>query len=109
MERALSLFGLVAIMGIAYALSTNRAAVRWKTVGWGIGLQFALALFVLKTAVGQALFAWIGDKINKILGFSFVGSEFVFGKMGARGGAGLEGRGKRGTRWRGDGCRCRPQ
>jgi concentrative nucleoside transporter, CNT family len=88
MERALSLFGLVAIMGIAYALSTNRAAVRWKTVAWGVGLQFALALFVLKTAVGQALFAWIGDKINKVLSFSFVGSEFVFGKMGARGGAG---------------------
>jgi CNT family concentrative nucleoside transporter len=88
MERALSLFGLVAIMGIAYALSTNRAAVRWKTVGWGVGLQFALALFVLKTHAGQALFAWVGDKINKVLGFSFVGSEFVFGKLGARGGAG---------------------
>ena len=89
MERALSLFGLVAIMGIAYALSTNRAAVRWKTVFWGVGLQFALALFVLKTYAGQALFAWIGDKINKMLGFSFVGSEFVFGKMGAKGGAGM--------------------
>jgi CNT family concentrative nucleoside transporter len=88
MERALSLFGLVAIMGIAYALSTNRAAIKWKTVAWGVGLQFALALFVLKTTWGQALFAWIGDKINTVLGFSFVGSEFVFGKMGARGGAG---------------------
>jgi CNT family concentrative nucleoside transporter len=88
MERALSLLGLVAIMGIAYALSTNRAAIKWKTVAWGVGLQFALALFVLKTAVGQALFAWIGDKINRVLAFSFVGSEFVFGKMGARGGAG---------------------
>jgi CNT family concentrative nucleoside transporter len=89
MERALSLLGLVAIMGIAYALSTNRAAIRWKTVAWGVGLQFALALFVLKTAVGQALFAWIGAKINRVLEFSFVGSEFVFGKMGAKGGAGL--------------------
>ena len=88
MERALSVFGLVAIMGIAYALSTNRAAIKWKTVAWGVGLQFALALFVLKTTWGQALFAWIGDKINTVLGFSFVGSEFVFGKMGARGGAG---------------------
>ena len=69
MERALSLFGLVAIMGIAYACSTNRAAIRWKTVVWGVGLQFALALFVLKTWVGQALFAWIGDKIIRMLGF----------------------------------------
>jgi CNT family concentrative nucleoside transporter len=89
MERALSLVGLVVIMGIAYALSTNRAAVRWKTVAWGVGLQFLLALFVLKTAAGQALFAWIGAKINRVLEFSFVGSEFVFGKMGAKGGGGL--------------------
>jgi CNT family concentrative nucleoside transporter len=89
MERAFSLFGLVAIMGIAYALSTNRAAVRWKTVIWGVGLQFVLALFVLKTRAGQALFAWIGDKINHLLDFSYVGSEFVFGKVGAKGGAGM--------------------
>ena len=89
MERALSLLGLVAIMGIAYALSTNRAAIRWKTVVWGVGLQFALALFVLKTSVGQALFAWIGDKINRVLDFSYIGSEFVFGKVGAKGGAGM--------------------
>jgi CNT family concentrative nucleoside transporter len=89
MERALSLFGLVVIMGIAYALSTNRAAVRWKTVIWGVGLQFVLALFVLKTSAGQRLFAWIGDKINRLLDFSYVGSEFVFGKVGAKGGAGM--------------------
>ena len=89
MERALSLVGLIVMMGIAYALSTNRAAIRWKTVAWGIGLQFVLALFVLKTHAGQGLFAWIGDQINKVLGFSFVGSEFVFGKMGARGGGGM--------------------
>ena len=76
-------------MGIAYALSTNRAAIRWKTVVWGVGLQFALALFVLKTYVGQALFAWIGAKINHVLDFSYVGSEFVFGKIGAKGGAGM--------------------
>ena len=49
MERALSLVGLIVMMGIAYALSTNRAAIRWKTVAWGIGLQFVLALFVLPT------------------------------------------------------------
>ena len=89
MEKAFSLFGLVAIMGIAYVFSTDRRAIRWKTVLWGVGLQFALALFVLKTAVGQAVFAWIGAKITHVLNFSYIGSEFVFGKLGARGGAGL--------------------
>src|SRR6185503_1098721 len=89
MERALSLVGMVVILGIAYALSTDRKAIRGRTVFWGLFLQFALALFVLKTPVGQALFAYVGGKINRLLSFSYVGSEFVFGKVGAPGGAGL--------------------
>ncbi|HEV8253653.1 MAG TPA: nucleoside transporter C-terminal domain-containing protein [Vicinamibacteria bacterium] len=89
MERFLSLFGMVAIMGIAYALSTDRRAIQVRTVAWGLVLQFALALFVLKTWAGQALFSYVGGKINQVLGLSFVGSEFVFGKLGARGGAGF--------------------
>ncbi len=86
MERLLSLVGLVVIMGIAYLLSTNRRAIRGKTVFWGLTLQLAFALFVLKTAAGQTVFAWAGAKVNRLLQFSFVGSEFVFGKLGLRGG-----------------------
>src|SRR5439155_533113 len=38
--------------------------------------------------VGQAVFAWLGDTSNRLLQFSFVGSQFVFGKLGTPGGAG---------------------
>ena len=86
MERLLSLVGLVVIMGIAYLLSTNRRAIRGKTVFWGLTLQLAFALFVLKTAAGQTVFAWAGAKVNRLLQFSFVGSQFVFGKLGLPGG-----------------------
>src|SRR6266581_7441293 len=86
MERLLSLVGLAVIMGIAYLLSTNRRAIRGKTVFWGLTLQLVFALFVLKTTVGQTVFAWLGAKINRLLQFSFVGSEFVFGKLGRPGG-----------------------
>jgi concentrative nucleoside transporter, CNT family len=86
MERLLSLVGLVVIMGIAYLLSTDRKAIRGKTVFWGLTLQFVFALFVLKTTVGQGVFAWLGAKINRLLQFSFVGSEFLFGKLGLPGG-----------------------
>src|SRR6185436_8558632 len=86
MERLLSLVGLVVIMGIAYLLSTDRKAIRGKTVFWGLTLQFVFALFVLKTTVGQGVFAWLGAKINRLLRFSFVGSEFLFGKLGLPGG-----------------------
>src|SRR6185503_16521344 len=88
MERLLSLVGLVVILGIAYLFSTDRKAIRGKTVAWGLALQLLFALFVLKTTIGQTVFAWIGDKINRLLQFSFVGSQFLFGKLGLPGGGG---------------------
>jgi CNT family concentrative nucleoside transporter len=89
MERLLSLLGLLVFLGIAWALSTNRKAIRLRTILWGLGLQFALALFVLKTPIGQLLFTWVGEKITRVLNLSFVGSEFVFGALGIQGGGQL--------------------
>jgi CNT family concentrative nucleoside transporter len=88
MERLFSLIGLVVFLGIAYAFSSDRKAISYRTVAWGLGLQFALALFVLRTPIGQDLFAWIGALVTRVLDLSFVGSEFVFGKLGAKGGGG---------------------
>jgi CNT family concentrative nucleoside transporter len=89
MERILSLFGMAVILGIAWALSTDRKAIRARTIYWGLGLQFALALFVLKTPIGQTLFSWVGGKITRLLNLSYVGSEFVFGVLGIQGGGQL--------------------
>jgi CNT family concentrative nucleoside transporter len=89
MERLLSVVGLLAILGGAWAFSTNRRAVRLSTVTWGLGLQFALALFVLKVSIGQRIFAWLGAKITALLALSFKGSEFVFGPLGQPGGGSI--------------------
>src|SRR5512136_470926 len=89
MERLFSLLGLLVFMGIAWALSTNRKAIQLRTILWGLGLQFALALFVLRMPMGQALFSWVGTKITRLLNLSFVGSEFVFGALGIQGGGQL--------------------
>jgi len=86
MARFLPLVGMTLMMGIAYAFSTDRKAVRIKTVLWGLGLQFALALFILKTSVGQNLFSYIGEKIRRLLEFSYAGSQMVFGGLGVKGG-----------------------
>ena len=86
MERLLSLFGMAVILGIAWALSTDRKAIRARTIYWGLGLQFALALFVLKTPIGQNVFSWVGGKITRVLNLSYVGSDFVFGALGVPGG-----------------------
>src|SRR5258708_34062817 len=84
MERLYSLVGLVLFLGIAYACSSDRKAIKARTVLWGLGLQFVLALFVLRTQWGQDLFTWIGALVTRLLWLSLVGSESVFGKLGAR-------------------------
>jgi concentrative nucleoside transporter, CNT family len=76
------LFGAVVILAIAVACSTNRRAINWRTVAWGIALQVVFALLVLKTSIGQRVFTTLGDAITRLLGFSRVGSDFVFGSLG---------------------------
>jgi concentrative nucleoside transporter, CNT family len=79
------LFGAAVILALAYAASANRRAIRWTTVLWGLGLQIAFAVVVLKTTAGQRLFATLGDGINKLLGFAGVGAAMVFGPLGSAG------------------------
>jgi CNT family concentrative nucleoside transporter len=75
-------FGATVILSIAYMFSTNRRAIRWATVAWGLGLQIVFAVIVLKTGVGQRVFTTLGFYITKLLGFAGVGSAFVFGALG---------------------------
>ena len=72
--------GLGVFLAIAYALSTNRRAIRWKPVVGGLVLQFVLALFILRTRVGLGLFSWFGDLIVQFFAYSDAGSIFVFGE-----------------------------
>src|SRR5262249_48638730 len=75
-------FGGLVILGIAYAFSTARRSINWMTVAWGLGLQIVFALIVLKTSIGQNVFGFLGAKITRLLSFSGIGAEFVFGPMG---------------------------
>src|SRR5438309_612978 len=81
-QRLTGLFGIVLILGIGIALSRNRRAISWRIVAWGVGLQLAFAIFVLRVPLGQKLFSALGDVVKQILSFSYVGSEFVFGEIG---------------------------
>ncbi len=55
MERFSALIGFVGILAIAFLLSTNRRAIRWKTVFWGLTLQILTAIAVLKgTQIAKA-------------------------------------------------------
>jgi CNT family concentrative nucleoside transporter len=80
--RLQPLVGLIVILTVAYAISTNRRAIDRRTVVWGLSLQVVFALLVLKTAIGRQLFQTLGGAINRLLDFAFVGSSFVFGPLG---------------------------
>jgi len=85
MGRFTGILGLLTMLGLAYAFSTNRRAINKKTVVWGLGLQVVFAIFVLKIELGRVLFQKAGDAVNRLLSYSFEGSKFVFGALGAQG------------------------
>jgi concentrative nucleoside transporter, CNT family len=82
MGRLTGVLGIATILGLAYLFSTSRRSIRLKTVLWGLGLQLALGLFVLRVKSGEWLFQKMGAGAKKLLDFSYVGSSFVFGELG---------------------------
>lgn len=84
MHQFTGILGMLVILAIAYAASTNRKAVQVKTVAWGLGLQIVFALFVLKVPAGQRIFQAAGDAVKHLLNYSYEGSKFVFGQLGMK-------------------------
>ena len=84
MGRFTGILGLLTMLGLAYAFSTNRRAINKKTVVWGLGLQVVFAIFVLKIEIGRVLFQKAGDAVNRLLSYAFAGSQFVFGDLGSQ-------------------------
>ncbi|MCA9798314.1 MAG: NupC/NupG family nucleoside CNT transporter [Cyanobacteria bacterium HKST-UBA04] len=84
MHPLFGLLGIAAILALAYAMSNNRRAINWRTVGVGFALQWLIALFVLKVPAGQALFTAITKGINHLLTYADAGAAFVFGPLAAQ-------------------------
>src|ERR1700688_4616496 len=81
MGRFTGILGLLTMLAAAYAFSTNRRAIRLKTVVWGLGLQFVFAVFVLRIDAGRNAFQKAGDAVTKLLSYAHAGSHFVFGDL----------------------------
>lgn len=81
MERFVGIIGIIVIFGIAYAMSNNKKAINYKTIGMGFLLQILLAFFIFKVPVGRNMFLFIGEFIRKILEFAYEGGSFVFGPL----------------------------
>src|SRR6266436_236635 len=82
MARFTGVLGLLTMLALGYLFSTNRRAIKLKTVAWGLGLQITFAFLVFYWTFGQQLFFRAGNAVNKLLAYAFEGSFFVFGELG---------------------------
>ena len=82
MGRYTGILGLVVMLALAWLLSNNKRKIPWRVIIWGLTIQILLALFLLKTNVGLKLFTVFDDAIQKLLGFSRDGGDFVWTSFG---------------------------
>ena len=84
MGRYTGILGLLTMLGLAYAFSTNRRAIRLKTVAWGLGpadrlCDFCAACRHWATRPVQAA----GDASERMLSYSFVWARSLFSARSA--------------------------
>ncbi|WP_214874596.1 NupC/NupG family nucleoside CNT transporter [Exiguobacterium sp. CH10] len=77
--KIMSVVGILALIAIAYIFSTNRKAIKWRTVLAAFAVQFAFAFLVLYTSWGRAALEWISSGVQAILNTANDGIAFVFG------------------------------
>jgi CNT family concentrative nucleoside transporter len=69
------------MIAIAWLCSSDRRRVRWRVVGWGLLLQFALGVLLLKTPVGAVFFDAMNAIVGAFVGYTETGVRFVFGAL----------------------------
>jgi CNT family concentrative nucleoside transporter len=84
MSRLTGVLGIIAILLFAFLFSTNRKAIRPRTILVGLSLQFMFAVLVLRVGFGVRAMTVAGDAVDRLLSYSFAGSQFVFGEFGAK-------------------------
>ena len=73
--------GMAVLISIAYALSTNKKAIKWRTILLGLITQFFIAICVLKISWITQIFEIFGSFFIKILEYTEAGTNMVFGSF----------------------------
>jgi CNT family concentrative nucleoside transporter len=82
-QKLLGVAGIAVILLIAFALSTNRRAIRIRVVGAAFLLQAFIAWLVLYTSWGRAGILGLSAGVADLLGYATEGTEFLFGPSAA--------------------------
>uniref|UniRef100_A0A7N8XCF5 Sodium/nucleoside cotransporter n=1 Tax=Mastacembelus armatus TaxID=205130 RepID=A0A7N8XCF5_9TELE len=80
-EQLISFGGVCMFIVLVFLFSAHRTAVSWRPVVWGLGMQFCLGLFIIRTQPGLIAFKWLGQQVQIFLNYTNEGSGFVFGNL----------------------------
>ena len=75
------LLGLAVLLLVAWAVSRNRRAVSWRTVGVALALQFGFAILVLRWGPGADALGWVSRRVESLIGYAGEGTAFLFGPL----------------------------
>jgi len=76
------ILGMVFLLFIAWLFSANRKAINWPLIGKGLALQMIIAFLVLEVPIVGAGFDWISRQFVWLIGFTDMGTDFLFGQLG---------------------------
>ena len=71
------MLGMGVLIGIGYLISSKRKAIAWRVIATGLGVQFIIAIIVLKVPFFQYLIEIVGSVFLKILDFTQEGTSFL--------------------------------
>ncbi|XP_028287984.1 sodium/nucleoside cotransporter 1 isoform X2 [Parambassis ranga] len=80
-QQLISFGGVCMFLVLLFLLSAHRTMVSWRPVFWGLGMQFCIGLFVIRTEPGLIAFDWLGKQVQTFLDYTKEGSSFVFGTL----------------------------
>jgi CNT family concentrative nucleoside transporter len=89
MQNLIGLAGIVVLLGIAVAFSSNRKAINLRIVGAALALQAVLAAFILYFDAGRAVIDWMSTGVMAVIGYSREGINMLFGPLADTGGIGF--------------------
>jgi len=81
MKFLIGIAGIALLLLIAFALSSNRRAIRLRVVGAAFALQAGIALLVLYVPAGKSVIAGMSHGVANLLGYAQAGTDFIFGPL----------------------------
>ncbi|KAM9311827.1 sodium/nucleoside cotransporter 1 [Gastrophryne carolinensis] len=80
-KQLISFGGVCMFVALLFLVSKHHRRVSWRAVSWGLGLEFVLGIFIIRTEPGYQAFKFLGEQIQIFLNYTKTGSEFVFGTV----------------------------